>query len=415
MNVYPLVLSLLGIAILAVAWLPTLLKKSPLSYPILFIGLGLFAYSLPIDWPDPRPLRSPTLTTHLTELCVIVALTGTGLKIDKPFSWRSWRIPLRLATVAMVFTIALLALLAWSIAGWPPAAAVLLAATLAPTDPVLAGDVQVEGPGQGGEDAVRFSLTGEAGLNDGLAFPFVWLALFLEGGIPDASDSFTEWLLFDLVYRVGVGVLAGYLSGKLLAYLILGLPQKFQINPEAYGFVALAITLTSYGLTEVLHGYGFLAVFVAAVAIRSYERTHDFHQEMHDFSDQVERLLIAVLLILFGGAIALGLLEALTWTDALVGLLLLFVIRPLVGWLTLTGTRASTRQRWVVAGFGIRGIGSFFYLAFGLEKGGFQEPERLWALVGFVVLISVSIHGVLATPVMSWIDRREGTKARKVH
>jgi NhaP-type Na+/H+ or K+/H+ antiporter len=413
MTEYPLVLSLVGVAILAVAWLPTLLKRYPLSYPILFVGFGALVYALPLALPDPRPLQSPLLTKHLTELCVIVALTGTGLKIDRPFSWRAWRIPIRLATVAMLVTIGLLALVAWQVGGWAPATAVLLGATLAPTDPVLAGDVQVEGPGQGGEDAVRFSLTGEAGLNDGLAFPFVWLALWLNRGVPEASGSFIEWLLYDLGYRVGIGVGAGWLSGKVLAYLILGLPQRIRIDPEAYGFVALAITLTSYGLTELLHGYGFLAVFVSAVAIRGYERTHDFHQEMHDFSDQIERVLIAILLMLFGGAIASGLLEELTWPDVVVGLLLLLVIRPVVGWFTLGGTKATPRQRWVIAGFGIRGIGSFFYLAFALELADFEQPHRLWALVGFVVLVSVCIHGVLSTPVMDWIDRREGKHKRQ--
>ena len=181
------------------------------------------------------------------------------------------------------------------------------------------------------------------------------------------------------------------------------------------GFVAVAITLVSYGLTELAEGYGFLAVFVAAVAIRGYERTHHYHREMHDFSDQIERVLIAVLLVLFGGAIVHGLLNPLTWGGAALGLLLLLVIRPLVGWLTLSGSRATPRQRWVIAGFGIRGIGSFFYLAFALEKARFPNPEQLWAITGFVVLVSVTVHGILATPVMNWVDRerREKEKGRR--
>jgi NhaP-type Na+/H+ or K+/H+ antiporter len=415
MDAYPLVLSLVGVAILAVAWLPTLLKKIPLSYPMLFVAFGVLIYQLPLGLPSPLPLESPQITTHLTELCVIVALTGTGLKIDRPFSWRNWRIPLRFTTIAMILCIALLALVDHYVAGWPLASAVLLAAALAPTDPVLAGDVQVEGPGEGGEDVVRFSLTSEAGLNDGLAFPFVWLALFLVGGVPDAVSNWGEWLLYDVVYRVGVGIGAGYLSGKLLAYLILGLPQRLRISPDAYGFLALSITLISYGLTELVHGYGFLAVFVAAVAIRGYERTHKYHREMHDFSDQIERILVAVLLILFGGAIARGLLAPLTWTDVLVALFLLLLIRPAVGWLTLLGTQTSLLQRGAIAVLGIRGIGSFFYLSFAIEKGDFSQPERLWALVGLIVLVSIVFFGVLARPLMNWIDRRERVLARRRH
>ena len=409
---YPLILCIVGIAILGVAWLPSLVKKFPLSYPILFVGLGALLYAAGLPLPDPNPLASPTLSTHLTELCVIIALTGTGLKIDRPFALKTWRIPLLLATLGMVLTIALVALTGWLLAGLSGAAAVLLGAVLAPTDPVLAGDVQVGGPGEGKEDAVRFSLTGEAGLNDGLAFPFVYLAIALVPAAATWAGEVPHWLLKDVLYRVVVGLAAGWISGKVLAYLIFGLPKKISINSRSYGFVAVAITLVSYGLTELAEGYGFLAVFVAAVAIRGYERTHHYHREMHDFSDQIERVLIAILLVLFGGAIAHGLLKPLTWEGAALGLLLLGVIRPLVGWLTLGGSRATPRQRWVIAGFGIRGIGSFFYLAFALKKANFPNPESLWAITGFVVLVSVAVHGILATPVMNWVDREKSRVKR---
>jgi NhaP-type Na+/H+ or K+/H+ antiporter len=414
---YPLILCFVGLAILGVAWLPSLVKSYPLSYPIVFVGLGALLYTLPLPMPNPMPLAWPQLATHLTEICVIVALTGTGLKIDRPFALRTWRIPLLLATLGMVLTIALVGLTAWLLVGLSAAAAVLLGAVLAPTDPVLAGDVQVGGPGEGKEDAVRFSLTGEAGLNDGLAFPFVYLAIALVPATATWGGEVPHWLLKDVLYRVVVGMVAGWISGKVLAYLIFGLPKKVSIDSRSYGFVAVAITLVSYGLTELAEGYGFLAVFVASVAIRSYERTHHYHREMHDFSDQIERVLIAILLVLFGGAIANGLLKPLTWQGAALGLLLLLVIRPLVGWATLSGSRSTPRQRWVIAGFGIRGIGSFFYLAYALEKARFPNPESLWAITGFVVLVSITIHGILATPVMNWVDRekkgqREGSKEK---
>lgn len=414
---YPLILCFVGVAILGVAWLPSLVKSYPLSYPIVFVGLGALLYTLPLPMPNPMPLAWPQLATHLTEICVIVALTGTGLKIDRPFALRTWRIPLLLATLGMVLTIALVGLTAWLLVGLSAAAAVLLGAVLAPTDPVLAGDVQVGGPGEGKEDAVRFSLTGEAGLNDGLAFPFVYLAIALVPATATWGGEVPHWLLKDVLYRVVVGMVAGWISGKVLAYLIFGLPKKVSIDSRSYGFVAVAITLVSYGLTELAEGYGFLAVFVASVAIRSYERTHHYHREMHDFSDQIERVLISILLVLFGGAIANGLLKPLTWQGAALGLLLLLVIRPLVGWATLSGSRSTPRQRWVIAGFGIRGIGSFFYLAYALEKARFPNPESLWAITGFVVLVSITIHGILATPVMNWVDRekkgqREGSKEK---
>lgn len=406
---YPLVLTILGLAVLGVAWLPTLLERYPLSHPLLFVLFGAAVYALPLPGgaalPSPDPLQHPTIATHLSELCVIVALTSTGLKLDRPFSWRAWRVPLRLATVGMLLTIALVAWAAHALAGLPWAAAVLLGAALAPTDPVLAGDVQVAGPNDGEEDEVRFALTGEAGLNDGLAFPFVWLALFLVGGGKDAATSWGDWALRDVAWRLGVGLGAGWLAGRLLAGPILSRTQHEHMRPEAFGVVALAVTLLAYGVTELLHGYGFLAVFVAAVALRHWEHEHEVHDEMHDFADQVERLLVAVLLLLFGGALVRGLLQPLQAVDLLVVAVLFLVIRPLAGWLVLLGTGTVRRERLVIATFGIRGIGSLFYLAFALERGAFDDPRRLWAITGLAILLSIAVHGILATPVMAWLDR----------
>lgn len=406
--VYLIFLIALGVAILGVAWLPSLLERHPLSYPILFTGLGYLLYVLPLDLPNPYPLQHPQLSTHLTEICVIIALTSTGLKIDQRFSFKTWRVPLLLATVGMILTVVAVAAVGYTLAGLLPAAAILLGGALAPTDPVLAGDVQVGDPGEGEEDAVRFSLTAEAGLNDGLAFPFVHLSLALASlTLQPLTETIVHWLWQDVLYRSVVGILAGWLSGRLLTYLIFGLPKRIQINVSAYGFVALAITFITYGVTELLHGYGFLAVFVAAVATRHYEQTHEYHQQMHDFSDQIERVLIVVVLTLFGGALANGLLAPLTWRGAATGLLLLLVLRPLLGYLTLLAVKRLYRdERWVISFFGIRGIGSFFYLAYALNKETYPQADDLWAIAGFVVLVSVGLHGVLATPVMQWLDRR---------
>ncbi|MCA8831053.1 cation:proton antiporter [Hymenobacter pini] len=406
---YNLILVVLGVAILAVAWLPSLLKKYPLSYPILFIVLGMLVFGLPLGLPNPDPLENPTATMHLTEICVTVALTGTGLKIDRKFSLWRWRAPLQLVLVLMVITIGIFSVVSWKLGGLPLASAVLLAATLAPTDPVLAGDVQVGKPGEGREDNVRFALTGEAGLNDGLAFPFVHLALVLLAATSvHIEPELQHWAVFDVLYRTGMGVLAGWLAGKVLSFLIFDLPRRVSINPEAYGFVALAVTLTAYGLTELLHGYGFLAVFVASVTLRTHERSHEYHTEMHEFTDQLERLLIVVILILFGGALVRGLLAPLTWQGAALGLFLLLILRPLGGILTLGRSRVTWPERLVISFFGIRGIGSFFYLGYAFHEAHFADARLIWAITGFTVITSVVMHGVLATPVMDWLDRKHG-------
>ncbi|WP_022826026.1 cation:proton antiporter [Hymenobacter norwichensis] len=409
MSLYNLILVVLGVAILAVAWLPSLLRKYPLSYPILFVALGAVVFSLPLGLPDPDPIKHSTFVMHLSEICVTVALTGTGLKIDRKFSLWRWRAPLQLVLVLMVITIGIFTVVAWRLGSLLPASAVLLAATLAPTDPVLAGDVQVGKPGEGREDNVRFSLTGEAGLNDGLAFPFVHLAIIL---LPVATLPFAErlwhWVWLDIGYRVAMGVAGGWLAGKALSFLIFDLPHRVRINPEAYGFVALAVTLTAYGVTELLHGYGFMAVFIASVTLRGHERSHEYHTEMHEFTDQLERLFIVVILILFGGALAKGLLAPLTWHGAALGLFLLLVLRPAGGLLTLGRSRLSWPERLVISFFGIRGIGSFFYLGYAFSGWEFVEARELWAITGFTVLTSIIMHGVLATPVMNWLDRHHG-------
>lgn len=172
--------------------------------------------------------------------------------------------------------------------------------------------------------------------------------------------------------------------------------------------MALAATLIAYALAEMAHGYGFLAVFVCGLTIRAWERNHVFHDQLHQFSEQIERLLMMLLLVLFGGAIANGLLAALTWTDAMVGLALLLIVRPVAGMLAMIGSAHPLRERALMAFLGIRGVGSVYYVAYGLNHGTFGNSERLWALVGFIILMSILIHGISATPLLRrWVQPRQ--------
>ncbi|SCG70946.1 cation:proton antiporter [Micromonospora humi] len=399
--------ALLGVGALLAGILPRVLEKRPLSMPIAFLGLGMLVFALPTGLPTPDPLRSPELTTHLTEVGVIVALMGAGLKIDRPLSWARWSSTWRLLAIAMPLCIAAVALLGWWWAGLVPAAALLLGAALAPTDPVLASDVQVGEPtdAEDSEDEVRFALTSEAGLNDGLAFPFVYAAIAIASTSLAPSDWLGEWLAVDVVYKLAAGVGGGLLVGWLLGKLFFRAPSALRLAKHSEGFLALAATFLAYGLVEVIGGYGFLAVFVAARAIRAAERTHEFHSVLHDFAEQVERLLTVLLLLLFGGAVIGGLLVPLTWPAALVGLALVLVIRPLVGWLSLRGAPGRASEHWVISLFGIRGVGSFYYLAYATSKTDFPQAELLWATVGLVVVVSVVAHGIAATPIMQLLDR----------
>jgi NhaP-type Na+/H+ or K+/H+ antiporter len=213
--------AVLGLAALLAGLLPRLLASRPLSMPIVFLGLGMALFALPLGLPDPNPLRHPHLTERLTEIGVIVALMGAGLKLDRRLGWRSWSTTWRLLAIAMPLTIAGTALLGWWWVGLAPAAAMLLGSALAPTDPVLASDVQVGEPGghEEGEDVVRFSLTSEAGLNDALAFPFVYAAIAMAAQGANPAAWIGEWLAVDVVYKVVVGIAVGALVGRMLGWL----------------------------------------------------------------------------------------------------------------------------------------------------------------------------------------------------
>jgi sodium/hydrogen antiporter len=400
------VFAVIGLGALLAGILPRVLERRPLSMPIAFLALGMLVFALPFGLPDADPLAHPKVTEHLTEIGVIVALMGAGLKIDRPLSRRGWASTWRLLAIAMPVSIAAMALLGWWWAGLVPATALLLGAALAPTDPVLASDVQVGEPTdeEDSEDEVRFALTSEAGLNDGLAFPFVYAAIAMAGvsGLSWAG----EWAWRDLVYKLVAGIVAGLLVGKLLGRLFFrARRESLRLARHSEGFLALAATFLAYGVAEVAHGYGFLAVFVAARAIRAAERSHEYHQVLHDFAEQTERLLTVLLLLLFGGAVVGGLLQPLTWPAALAGLALIFVIRPLSGFLSLRGAPGRTAEHWVIAAFGIRGIGSFYYLSYALTHAAFPGADLVWATIGFVVLVSVVLHGVAVTPVMRLLDR----------
>ena len=421
MTVVDLAYAVAGVGALLAALLPRLLEGRALSMPIAFLGLGMLVFVLPTDLPGPDPIRYPWIAEHLTEFGVIVALMGAGLKLDRPVGWRRWASTWRLLAITMPLTIAAVAVLGWSAAGLAPAAALLLGSALAPTDPVLASDVQVGEPtdDEDSEDEVRFALTSEAGLNDGLAFPFTYLAIAMPAagtvGTTSVGSVLGRWIGVDVLYKLAVGLIGGLAIGWLLGRLFFrARSERLRLANHAEGFTVLAATFLAYGVTEVAGGYGFVAVFVCACSLRASERDHGHHQVMHDFVEQVERLFTVGLLLLLGGAIVNGLLAPLTWGGVLVALALLLVVRPLTGWLALRGAPGTRAEHGVIAFFGIRGIGSLYYLSYALASAEFPQPERMWAIAGLVILVSVVVHGVAATPVMQRLDSaRERTGAQE--
>ncbi|MDH2427533.1 cation:proton antiporter [Sphaerisporangium sp. TRM90804] len=402
-----LIFALGGAGALLAAVLPAVLSRRPFSLPLACVIGGVLIFLLPLPLPEPDPVAHRVALEHITEICVVISLMGAGLAINRRVSLRGWSTTWRLLGLTMPLTVAAVATAAALLMGLPIAAALLLGAVLAPTDPVLASDVQVGEPvdAENADDEVRFSLTSEAGLNDGLAFPIVYAAIALAAA--GGTGWLGEWALVDVLYRTAAGVLGGLLIGALLGRLFFHTQREnLRLAEHRDGFVALAATFLAYGMTELVHGYGFIAVFVTACTIRNAERAHGYNAVLHGFIEQVERLLTAWLLLLLGGFVAAGGLAALTWQGAAVGLLLLLVIRPAAGWLTQLGGRTGLRERAVTSFFGIRGIGSLYYLAYALNQADFGIPEeQLWAVACFTVLASVVLHGVTATPVMSRLDR----------
>ncbi|MCE6951519.1 cation:proton antiporter [Cereibacter sphaeroides] len=406
---YILLLMGLGLLIALVAWLPLALRRLPLSLPIVCIGLGIALGAIPWFRFAPSPLDHPGFTERFAEFVVIIALMGAGLKIDRVLGLRSWLTTWRLIFLTLPLSIVLITLLAGTWLALPWALALLLGAVLAPTDPVLASDVQVGPPKTGEEDEVRFALTSEAGVNDGAAFPFVHLAIALAASSVTQEPWLLKWLTYNVLWEIGAGLVGGYLIGRLFGWITFHIPAETKLARTGDGLIALSATFVSYGVTETINCYGFLSVFVTALTFRQAHRSHDFHKSMHDLTEQIERISMMVLLLFFGGALVHGLLAPLQPVDVAAAGIILLVIRPLTGLIGLAGIEASWHEKLTIAFFGIRGIGSFYYLAYGLNHvDDATYAARLWAIVGLVVLLSILMHGLSVTPIMRKLDRLQG-------
>lgn len=400
----------LGALVLLSAWLPLVVRNLPLSLPIVAVCVG---YLMPHGpWLDRATaiLFQGRVLEHLVEFVILVALMGAGLRIHRPIDWRRWQATWQLLGIAMPLSIFAMAILCWTVLGLPWASALLIGAVLAPTDPVLACDVQVGPPGEDEGGEVRFGLTSEAGLNDGLAFPFVVLAMAL--ATAPGEGMWSHWLAIDVVWKISSGAAIGYFAGRVFGWLTFRLP-RLKLSRTGDGLVAVGVTLMSFGATELANGYGFIAVFIAAVTLRATDRSSDFHEAMAEFSEQIERVLMVIVLLVFGVVIGAGALHVLEWPDILVGTAMLLVIRPFLGWISLIGTPLPHAARGLIAFFGIRGLGTFYYMAYAMGRSPFPDGGRLWAIASFVVLASILLHGVASTPLMAWADRRRRARSER--
>ena len=422
---------LAGALLVVMALSDSILQRLPLTTAMLYVIVGVVLGPLVLGWLALDPIDNARIIERCAEVVVIVSLFAAGLKLRAPLTQKRWLVPIGLAFGSMTLTVALVALAGTTLLGLSVGAAVLLGAVLAPTDPVLASDVQVDHPTD--RDLVRFSLTGEAGLNDGTAFPFVMLGLGLLG-LHELGSAGWRWFAIDVAWAIAAGIGTGALLGTLIGRLVLYLRRE---HKEAVGlddFLALGLITLAYGLAIALHAYGFLAVFAAGIAVRRIERRHTddappadvaaasaaedaedaathpdtapayMAQAVLGFSEQLERIGTVGVVLLAGtmlmpSALALPVL----WFAPL----LLLVIRPIavapVVWLSgLSGMRGR-----LIAWFGIRGIGSIYYLAYAISHGVPEyEARALVAITLWVVATSIVVHGVSMKPLMRLYARR---------
>ncbi|CAA9496816.1 MAG: hypothetical protein AVDCRST_MAG53-2157 [uncultured Solirubrobacteraceae bacterium] len=373
-------------------------------YTALGLGAAASIHVLGVDWLEVE--EDIAVIEHVAEAAVVVTLYATGLQIDRELKLVAWRSVLLLLGVVMPLTIAAVTLLGVGLLGLSLGAALVLGAALAPTDPVLAGDVGVGPPGED-EPEARFSLTAEAAFNDGLAFPFLLAGLLIasEGG----TGWVGSWALVDVLYKIVAGVAVGILMGGLAARLALPLRTEGRLGNDLDGWLAVAVALAVYGVAQVLGSYGFLAAICAGLAFRRYEHDHDKHHELHAGAQRIVQLLELGTIVLVMSMVTLSGLGVPGWEGWLVGVLLVFLIRPASAVAILRPRwMASQEERGFVAFFGVRGLGSIYYVGAALGTGVLSAGEArtvLWTVLA-AVLVSVLVHGVTANAGIRGLEHR---------
>ena len=429
----------IGALLIIMALSSTLLKRLPLSTAMLYLFAGVVLG--PIGWElmSPNPFLFSASIERMTEIALLISLFAAGLKLGLPLSNKHWRIPISLAFVSMTFSVLFSTVLGVYGLGLSLGAAILLGAIIAPTDPVLASDVQVENATD--RDRLRFSLTGEGALNDGAAFPFVLLGLGLLG-LHNLGVGGWRWVLIDVLWAISAGILIGALLGKLIGKLVVYLRSQHKESIGLDEFLALGLIGLSYGAATLLHASGFLAVFAAGLALQRVKEpqltvgktmevtlvldnseaqvaaaTDPEHasaymmQAVRGFNEQLERIGEVAVVLVMGAMLAFTNL-----TPSIIVFVVLFfiLIRPVSVWIGLLGAPVSQDQRMLMSWFGIRGIGSIYYLMYAINHGlPFALAEPIVAVTLATVTVSIVLHGISVTPLMAIYARRKAKRLLK--
>jgi sodium/hydrogen antiporter len=400
-SVYILDLLVIGLLLLVVTLESGWISRLPLSYALIYlvVGVVLGPYGTNLIQLEPQT----EFMERLTEFVVIVSLYSCGLKMNRPLRLWAWASTARLIGLLMPLSIFAVAALAhWGLRlDW--GASILLGAILAPTDPVLASEVQLTHDQD--RDELRFGLTSEGGLNDALAFPFVYFGLHWISD-PNWNNWFRQWVFVDLIWAIAAGIGVGILVARVIAWLDAHFHKANIIEESMEDFVALSAILLSYSLTEVVNGYGFLAVFVAGLTTRRRFTDPERKISQLEFTERIEKLLEVGTILLVGALLRLEPMVEFAGASLLIAGLLLFVIRPVGAWLSTIGDRLHPITRLLYGWFGIRGVGSIYYLCYAFGEG---IPEQTAEIVGWItyitIVLSVILHGISTTPLMNWYGR----------
>ena len=410
---------LIGGLLLAMGLIPSTLKRLPITSAIIYLAVGIVVGPMVLNLFHFNPLQESALLETLTEAAVLISLFSAGVKMPVPVRLAHWRAPIRLAVVSMAVTVGLIAALAYYALGLPLGAAVLLGAIVAPTDPVLATDVQIRHADD--RDRLRFILTCEAGINDGSAFPFVMLGLGLLG-LHEIGELGLRWVMVDVLWATSAGIAIGALLGHGLGRLVWKLRRNRSERKLLDDFLGLGLIGLAYGLSVYVGAWGFLAVFFAAVALRQTElklsgdhpeppqRLHARATDHTDaqlartsegsliFGEHLERLSEVMLILLIGGMLFI---DSWSWRAVGFALFLFLVARPVSVLAGLVGTGTPWKIRGMAGWFGVRGIGSLYYLMFAIQHGLAEDQAmQLMHLTLMVVALSILAHGTSVKPLM---------------
>lgn len=403
-NPYILGLLLIGLLLLTVGWGAEWIARLPLSYAILYLlsGIVLGPYGINLIHLQPET----AFIEHFTELVVVVSLYSCGLKISRPLKVKLWASTIRLIGLLMPISIVAIAAVGHWFLQLPWGAALLLGAILSPTDPVLASEVQLEHVDDSNE--LRFGLTSEGGLNDALAFPFVYFGLYWLSD-RNLDNWLRQWVLVDLIWAIAAAIVVGILIARGGIWINHRIQTARGVNTVMADLVALGLIMLTYGLTEVINGYGFLAVFVVGYVVQQCGYYPKQRQSQLQFITQIEKLLEVGAIVLLGALLRVEQIRQFGPQALFIAGALLLVIRPLGAWVSTWGAHFHPGTRWLFGWFGIRGIGSIYYLSYAVTTGLPDAiiPQLRW-ITYLTVLLSVVIHGITAAPLVTWHERHIG-------